>query len=214
MNNKRNKIKFLEIWDSVLFPQAQKLCNECSDILVIPENRAKSTCWKAYKAFNKQCSYNYMSNPKAPLDRHKVAACYTYAVVAARILQVRPSAPDNMMTNLVNERLAITVGCSVLAGYTYETVKNMEDLSVERKASLLSFVEQGVRFPGKNMVSHGCYLDDVLRYLGFTYAEQNYNILLLGLLYYEWEKTLLPDDESRKMLMRVRPGEYAHTPKI
>lgn len=214
MNEKRNKEKFQEIWDTVIFPQAQELCSECPGVHMVSERAAKRDCWTAYKAFNKHCSNNYMGNPNAPLDRHKVAACYTYAIVAAHILQIPASAPDELEINLVNERLAITVGCSVLAGYTYQTIKNMQGISDEQREKLLARVREGVHFPDEDSVSHGVYLKDVLSYLGFTYAEQNYNILLLGLLFYEWEKTMLPDQESHRLMMRARPGEYDHIPEI
>lgn len=213
MNDKRNKEKFREIWSTIILPQARTLCSEHPGIRMASERKAKHDCWIAYKAFNKHCSNNYMAHPDAPLDRHKVAACYTYAVVASHMLQIPADAPNDLEINLINERLAITVGCSVLASYTHKTVENIRDISSDQKGELLAFVEQGVRFPSEDSVSHGVYLEDALRYLGFTFVEQNYNILLLGLLFYEWEKTLLPDHESYVQMMRARPGEYDHTPE-
>lgn len=38
------------------------------------------------------------------------------------------------------------------------------------------------------------------RYLAFTHVEKNYNILLLGLLFYEWEKTLLSENDYLEMV--------------
>lgn len=205
MSQKRNKEKFEEVWSKIILPQANDLRSE---YIHLPHPKAsKKACWKAYKAFNMHCSVNYMRDSEAPLDRHKVAACYMYAVVATHMLHIDDAAPLTLDINLVNERLAITVGCSVLVGYTVETIRNIPSIPEEKRRALESYASQGVRFPSGNEVSHGSYTDDVVKYLGFTYVEQNYNILLLALLLFEWEKTLFQDHDDYVLMLHTRPGE-------
>lgn len=204
MSDKRNEDMFDQFWSNAIYKQAQSLCDEYISMRSV--NSAKKRCWEAYDAFNKHCSTNYMGGPDELLDRHKVAACYTYAVMVAQILKADDDAPNELGYNLVNERLALTVGCSVLASYTLKTIGDIKEISDEERARLVEYAKQGVRFPSEDELSHGRYVDDVLRYLGFTYAEKNYNVPLLGLLFYEWEKTLLPNHDAYVLMMKTRPG--------
>ena len=84
--------------------------------------KAFDDIWMMYSAFNEHCSKNYMLDPDAHLDRHKIAACYTYAIVAVQPIEVNKAAPLAQGVNLVNEQLAITVGCSILCSFTKATV--------------------------------------------------------------------------------------------
>lgn len=82
----------------------------------------------------------------------------------------------------------------------------------KRLAKALERIEGGVVFPHPSEVSHGVYELDVARYLAFTHVEKNYNILLLSLLYYEWEKSLLSENDYIEMVkakIEANSGENA-----
>lgn len=207
MNRKYNKkcdFDFYErLWRAVIKPQIQSRLKQtdASGYYSCQLGKSFDDIWMMYSAFNEHCSKNYMLDPDAHLDRHKIAACYTYAIVAVQPIEINKAAPLTQGVNLVNEQLAITVGCSILCSFTKATVlKSSIAKDEQRLAKALERIKGGVVFPHPSEVSHGVYELDVARYLAFTHVEKNYNILLLSLLFYEWEKTLLSETDYLEMV--------------
>lgn len=178
MSGKRSSTAYKSLWGTVIEPALKRF--ECREIHL--RDSAKSDIWRAYVAFNRHASETYMADSKGLLDRHKVAACYTYAILMAMPLVVEGEHVDDHL----NERVALHVGCSVLASFLTQAVKQSPGFDDETRGLACRRIAEGVRFPYP--VGHGgTYVDSILNCLAFTQMEQNYNILSLALLYYDWE---------------------------
>lgn len=212
---KRSREFYNDNWENVIKPEIEQLIKDprvsCPSL-----RRARKRIWKAYKAFNKHCSNNYMQDPEGLLDRHKVSACYMYAVAVARPLKIDCDVPSDSPQAIANERLAVTLGISILLQYMVgllEAVKNEdgEDLP-PLSADLLEDIDREIDslkkgdFSLPKNVGHGSsYIESVYRALAFTHREGNYNILLLALIIYHWECEELKDkrSEMHRMLLSM-----------
>lgn len=187
---KRDRTAYERLWEAVIRPAITRLESE--------ETRCRSTAkediWNAYGIFNLHASENYMRKSVGRLDRHKVAACYTYAVMAAMPLVV----DEKHLSEHLNERVALVTGCSVLANFLSVAIARSDCFTVEEAEAAQARLREGVRFP--NPVGHGTYVDGILNALTFTQIEKNYNILLLALLFYDWEAWLLNPDDHKKVV--------------
>lgn len=151
-----------------------------------------------------------MSNSNKPLDRHKVAACYMYAILAAFPLAIDDGVSVDSSPYMANERLAIILGCSILAGFLLETIESVPDETWPGsldKQRLINRVKSGVPFPEK--VGHGDYVKNMTECLCFTAIEKSYNILLLAKLLFHWE--VLVVGECYDFIVSVRDGRMGRT---
>lgn len=186
MEGKRNKEKYLEVWDEIILPAINDLI-EIDGVGIFSKKKTKKAIWRAYKVFNRHCSLNYMKNSQAPLDRHKVAACYMFAIVEVSPFFINKDASLDHEVARVNEYLAVNVGCAVLSSFLKTIVNKMKDpeLVVEIENSLKN------GFPLDFSVSHGEYLLNLMDALHLTRIEKRYNIPLLAILVFHWESSVV-----------------------
>lgn len=148
------------------------------DSLIIHPN-AKERIWDEYKRFNNICKDRYMSHPDHLIDRHKVTACYIYAIVKARVIVSEESLKSGDDTNLLlNENLAYTFGFSLLRSLILSLAEALEGkTAIDYKDRIFEVFEGDFAFP---QCSHGKYKDNFISQLYFTWRESSYNILALA----------------------------------
>lgn len=186
---KRSEEAFNKFWDSIIFPQMTKLAEEAGVSIDEGPDKVRESTRKLYAMLNEHCSEWYMSKPEKLLDRHKLAACYMYAIIAARPLAIDSPRTTKTESLYANERLAITTGCSILVSYKLEAIDDPQtELTPEERAHAKERATRGVRFPDE--VAHGEYVLNTAKALSFTQIEGTYNILLLATLLFHWDETL------------------------
>lgn len=161
------------------------------------KDNAKELVWKNYVSFNRACRSRYMLNPDGLLDRHKVCACYMFAILASDILSLDGfETPAEGTYVVVNEHLAITVGMTLLRSFIISSVQNSQDFDEQKKLELIARVDDGIHFPETN---HGTYHSNFASELYFTKKENNYNILSLANTLYLLEVYSLGCDHTTSL---------------
>jgi hypothetical protein len=205
MSAKRSQKAFDSLWEGVIAPALEAYVREGKGVTL--RKNARNDIWTAYSAFNRHASNTYMRNPGGLLDRHKVAACYTLSILLAMPLLVEGEHEGDHL----NERVSLHCGLSVLASFLTEAVKRAPGFTDEARKKALERITQGVIFP--DPVGHGdSYVQSVLNCLAFTQIEQQYNVLMLALLYYDWE-LLLMDFEDHRLVVEYYIETNGNTSK-
>lgn len=161
-------------FDLVIIPVISEYCDSAADIVVLPD--IKDKIWNYYVDFNEHCKKEYMRDKNKLLDRHKVVACYMFA-----ILKTNPMACSIAFQNgdkssmLLNERLALCFGMTLLRALICDEIENLTDNELKEKAT--AAFESDIMFPKTN---HGDYKGNLLSQLYHTKNESNYNILSLA----------------------------------
>lgn len=187
-DERQNPALFLSLWDNVILPEIQGLIREdgvgCADAGTV-----RDRIFAAYLDFNSYCRAAYFQDDEALLDRHQIAACMTYAVLVAEPLDV-DSADVGEYSYYANERLAFTLGCSVLVSFLsqyYVDRLEMDELGgVERSGledALAALQAGGIAVP-QMVPNEDSYPMTLYRCLRFTVAEGSFNLLSLASLYY------------------------------
>lgn len=198
---KRNREAFEYLWEGVILPQCEKMRSANSGIHVDPY--AKERVWERYVALNRHVSYTYMRHPDSLIDRHKVAACYSYAVLQAQPLHVtEETLASKPRASTANERLAMVVACSIVAAELRSVLRELDGIDDDCRASALERLDKGLRFP--EHVGHGDYEESVLASLRHTRAEGTYNVLQYALLIFHWERCTFGDNVHRAILHHYR----------
>lgn len=175
------------IWKLVILPVIDSYRERYAGITVIPD--AQEVIWERYLHFNRYCKTTYMLNPAGKLDRHKVCACYMYAIVSANVLGCTLAEKDTVAKYLtINEHLAITTGMSLLRAFTLSSIHCANTMSEEQKKTLTQRIDNGIRFPRCN---HGNYRSNFASELHYTREENTYNILSLSNTLFLLEKYTL-----------------------
>ena len=165
------------IWREVIDKEIGKYQSYYKDIVI--KTDAQEKIWEKYIAYNLSCKERYMVSPNGKLDRHKVSACYM-----AAILEVRPMKfgyKDELLAG--NERLAITVGLSLVRAFAISAIekKHEEHKLTKKEADILKGkFEDGIKIPDGSLVNHGEYLDNFSNELYYIVKEKNLNILSLA----------------------------------
>ena len=227
---KRKRDVYDNIWDSIINPEIAVLTLNkhvsCKD-----KAFAKERVWDSYCEFNWHSANHYLEKPDGLLDRHKVAACYMYAIVDALPLEVNLDNPSSdYAAYFSNERLAITMGISILGMFDRSIVEALSKrwgeqglndaaadalgstpfekrdppwLTPKESTSLLRLISHGLSFPDNFPTPDGSYYDSVLVALCSTKVEKNFNIPTLALLLYHWEIALVTS-KYHKLLLSIR----------
>lgn len=175
-DNFTDKNSYQRIWEIAINPTIQDYQKRFAEVTV--SYNAQEIIWQEYVQFNHYCKQHYMKDSMGRLDRHKVCACYMYAIVKAGVLRCNLADSDTEEKYLaLNENLAITVGMSLLRAYVLSSVDTSEELSSEQKALYKSRIDGGIIFPDCN---HGVYRENFASELHYTAEERNYNILSLA----------------------------------
>lgn len=171
-----DKNSYDKIWEVVINPTIQDYRNRYSEIAI--SHNAKEVIWQEYINFNKHAKLTYMQEAGGKLDRHKVCACYMYAIIKANILSCHLADSDTEQSYLaLNENLAITVGMSVLRAFVVSSINSSEQLPGDKKEALRKKIDSGIIFPDCN---HGDYRNNFAAELYYTKKENNYNVLSLA----------------------------------
>lgn len=184
-------------YDGIVEPVLKFFCAKNAELVLKP-NR-KDAIWTEYCALNEQCKHRYMRDRDHLIDRHKVVACYMYAIERAHVVSSIISLKEGDDTNLMlNERLAFSFGMSMLRALILAQADNLED--EEQRTKVKAAFDSGISFPECN---HGDYADNLRSQLYFTHKEGNYNILSMAETLYFIEvfnlmKHGLPVDVFRK----------------
>lgn len=188
-----DKNSYKQIYNILIIKVIEEYQSKYSGILVAHE--AEELIWNEYVKLNYQCKLNYMKDITGKLDRHKVCACYMYAIMKANVLGCCLADSDNERFYLaLNENLAITVGMSLLRAFIISSIKN-SDYNDSEKTTLVELIDDGIKFPECN---HGTYKDNFVAELHNTAKEHNYNILSLANVLYLLEIYTLKVDAVHK----------------
>jgi hypothetical protein len=165
-----------QIWSVVIKPTMDDYANRFSEIVVA--YNAQEAIWQEYMNFNQHCKLRYMVDAGGKIDRHKVCACYMYAIVKANTMSCKLADSDTEQSYLaLNENLAITVGMSLLRAFVLASIDSNEVLSIGEKELYKSRIAEGIVFPECN---HGVYRENFASELHYSDLERNYNILSLA----------------------------------
>lgn len=205
----RDMAVFDRLIRDVVSPQIKELIKE-EGVSCSSESEARDRMWAAYRGFYKHCVINYMqdkdgsipsSDTELELDRHKVAACYMYAVLVSQPLQIdEDKASDSSL--LANERLAVSLGCSVLQMYDRSALQHLKNSGgyvedVDEPFDRSHYLELDNRIDGdikfEELYPAECkgYYASLIRCLRAAYLERRFDVLALALLTYHWERDKL-----------------------
>lgn len=198
-----DKNSYQHIWDVVINPTIQDYRNRYSEIIV--SHNAKEVIWQEYVSFNRHAKLTYMQSSDGKLDRHKVCACYMFAILKANTLSCLLADSDTERSYLaLNENLAITVGLSVLRAFVLSSIHCNNELSDVEKATFAKRIDNGVLFPDCN---HGDYRNNFVAELYYTKKENHYNILSLANTLFLLEIHTLQTEAIHKQTKKSRKPE-------
>ena len=167
---------YQQLWEKVIAPTIQDYANRFAGLCCAHD--AKEAIWKKYVYFNSHCKSRYMQDPTGKLDRHKVCACYMYAIVSANVLSCKLADTDDERKYLaLNENLAITAGMSLLSAFILSAIDCSTHLTDADKSLYRSRMAKGIVFPKCN---HGTYRKNFAAELHYTQEENAYNVLALA----------------------------------
>lgn len=195
--NGQDYTSYEEYYDRVIDPVIQEYCETNAGIIVLPN--VKEKIWENYKKFNSHCKSEYMLDKEKLLDRHKVVACYMYAIIKTNPLICTVAIQNGDISSiLLNERLALCFGMTLLRALICDEIEHMFDVDQKRKVKHVFDGE--IAFPETN---HGDYKSNLLSQLFHTKTESNYNILGLAETLYLLEifnlvKNGLPENIFKK----------------
>ena len=175
---------FEQIWDKIIRPEIgeyqkdfnpEKGALKSLRLALVQVPRIKELIWERYRFYNITCKSEYMEPPTSGkpflLDRHKVAACYTAAIVSVQPMHLFSNKSALPEKYPINELLALTTGLSILRAYLMA-----ENLPEDEKRH----AENGILYPPESMVSHGDYVNNFANELHFAYLDGNINILSIA----------------------------------
>ncbi len=210
MSGKRSQGTFDRFWRMIIEPEIESLGERyavrCADV-----DAARKRIQTAYIALNRHFSENYMASPDILLDRHKVASCYSLAIIAAEPLET----PRYEMgasgsaggwgslaerASIANGILALQVGCAVLMSYTRHSVRQLHH---DGMLGELLKLEDGVVFPLVSETVHGSYYFDLANYLVICGIESYFDVPLLGMIYYHLERDTVSELLGREVFEEI-----------
>ena len=194
-----DKYSYQQIWEEVICPTIEVYQNRFAEITVA--HNAEEAIWEEYTKFNRQCKTFYMLDAEGRLDRHKVCACYMYAITRAGVMSCQLADSNTEKRYLaLNENLAITAGMSLLRAFVLSSIHSNEKLSDQEKETLSSRIDGGIVFPACN---HGVYRENFASELHYTNEERNYNILSLANTLFMLETYTLQKEAVHKQEKKV-----------
>lgn len=195
-----DRMSYDQIWGMVIRPTIEDYEKRFSEIAVA--HNAQEIIWQEYGKFNRHCKKQYMEDAGGKLDRHKVCACYMYAIVKSHVMSCRLADSDTEQSYLaLNENLAITVGMSLLRAFILASIDSSEELADEKKELYKSKVDNGIVFP---VCNHGVYRENFVSELHYSDLERNYNILSLANTLFLLETHTLETEAVHKQAKKNR----------
>lgn len=198
-----DKGSYQHIWEQIIDPVIKDYQNRFAEVDVA--HNAQDVIWQEYVRLNCHCKEYYMRDVGGRLDRHKVCACYMYAIIKASVLSCRLAEGNTEQRYLaLNENLAITVGLSLLRAFVISSIDNSKELSKEEKDFYQSRIDGGIVFPQCN---HGVYRENFASELHYTNEERNYNVLSLANTLFLLETHTLQIEAVSKQGKTVAKGQ-------
>lgn len=195
-----DRTSYDKIWSVLIKPTMEDYSNRFSEIVIA--HNAQEVIWQEYVKFNKHCKLQYMQDMCGKLDRHKVCACYIYAIVKANVMSCKLADSDTEKSYLaLNENLAITVGMSLLRAFVLTSIESSDHLTVSEKELYSSRIDNGVVFPECN---HGIYRENFASELHYSDLERNYNILSLANTLFLLEIHTLETEAVHKQKKKIK----------
>lgn len=165
---------YLEYYKQIIVPVIEDYCQK--DYGIIVKTNAEEIIWHNYVKFMRHCREEYMQDPEKLADRHKIVACYIFAILKSNLLTSSLSQEYGDEKHLLlNERLAFCFGMTLLRALIRGNANQLSNQDI-KKAVLKAFNDE-LLFPQTN---HGIYKDNFLLQLYYTKKEGNYNILALA----------------------------------
>lgn len=228
MGVKRSRDTFDRVWSRIVLPRIESICAEGPGVSCPDYHRAKARLWDAYTALNRHYSENYTISGDMLLDRHKVGASYSLAVIASaplsvderyrRMLREAETVGEDpgqvSWTCIANGRLALEVGCSVVLAYTRTTIKA---LGRNDEHELIEKLGNEMVFPDQEEVAHENLQLDLSNYLCMCGNERNYDVPLLGVIYYYLERDTIRErlgGEIFELLQEQRRVRANHAVRV
>lgn len=176
-----NKESFNEVWQMLIKPSIDYFLKNVPNVKCT--SSVKDDIWNAYTALNEHCKNTYMHDCNGRLDRHKVVACYMFAILKAYPFSFELPLKENLIFTL-NEHLAIQIGISLLRAFLVAPIDTSEEEDYPKiyPEYDLEIFENGFKFPQKENeeIYHGEYRSNFALELYFTHKENCYNILSLS----------------------------------
>ncbi|MBD5473349.1 MAG: hypothetical protein HDR20_10830 [Lachnospiraceae bacterium] len=161
-------------FDAIIAPVISEYCDSTADVVVLPN--IKDKIWNYYVEFNEHCKNEYMRDKNKLLDRHKVVACYMFAILKTNpMVCVIAFQNGDKSSMLLNERLALCFGMTLLRALICDEIEKLDDSELKEKVTAV--FENDILFPQAN---HGDYKGNLLSQLYHTKSESNYNVLGLA----------------------------------
>lgn len=162
-------------YDQIIYPVMLEYEEKNAGVILSPN--AKEKIWDSYAEFNMHCKKHYMKDQEKLIDRHKLIACYMYAILQAEPIfcTISFQQGDNSAL-LLNERLSLCFGMTMLRALICEEITYLK-ANRDFKDKIRSIFEDDICFPKTN---HGDYKHNLLVQLYHTRMEKNYNILSLA----------------------------------
>lgn len=188
---------YVEYYETVIVPVVSEYCDQNAGVIVLPN--AKEKIWENYEEFNCHCKHEYMKDKQGLLDRHKVTACYIYAILKTNPLVCTIAFQNGDDSSLMlNERLAFCFGMTLLRALIHVEISKLTDEELKKRATAI--FDNQIGFP---KVNHGEYKSNILSQLYQTKREGNYNVLALAETLYLLEalnlvKAGLPENIFKK----------------
>lgn len=176
---------YSNIWKAITIAVEKYNKNHPENILKM-KSTAEEDIWNAYVEFNEECRTRYMSDDVDRIDRHKVCACYIYAIIKSGLIEYKELS-QNDKKYLYDEKMAVTIGASLLRSFVIAAIDDSNKSDNEKKV-LKKRIENGVRFPRTN---HGDYRTNFEIELYYTKVNNTYNILGLANVLYLLETVTL-----------------------
>ncbi len=167
------------IWDKVIHEEIRNFLDSYSGYICLIPN-AQEEIWEKYVFLNNHCKINYMLSSDKKIDRHKIAACYMIAILLVSPLRFAKKVDNNEDALALNERLAITVGFSLVCAFVISAVKKQENITEEERQKLIDKFDGGIKIPSGNLINHGDYTENYCKELFFNAMEGDLSILSLA----------------------------------
>lgn len=165
---------YQKYYTKVISPVISEYCDLNGGVIVL--GNAKEKIWENYVGFNTYCKDEYMRDRSKLLDRHKVVACYMYAILKTCPMICTIAYENGEDSYLfLNERLALCFGMTLLRALIYDEIMHVPNKNLKEKVKTI--FQDEIAFPETN---HGNYKDNLLQQLYHTRKESNYNILGLA----------------------------------
>lgn len=163
------------IWNCTILPEINRYKDTV--VAVSCKNTMEIDIRNSYQRFKNHCKTRYMLDPEKRLDRHKVAACYMFAILESEPLSLNIECDDDVLIT-INEHLAITVGLTILNAFLHaKKAEDMDDTDISELKEQYFLNEKDLDLPS---TPQGDYRDIFAAELYFTRKEKSYNILSLS----------------------------------